>query len=181
MTRDDDIRFPLVDWLKDIHRGEPETAYLEELKMFRPSARADLAVVNGEFIGYEIKSDLDRLERLEHQIPAYTSIFEKVNLVTTKKHLSSARAIIPKWWGIIIYESNEFQIKRQAKKNRELIFSSLLFSLTVLELQAICNKASFSYNKSWQKRKLVKSIEDDVKYDLAMPLIRDEIRNRHPL
>jgi len=178
LTRDNDIRTPLVGWLRELHKDELETAYLHELKMPRPSARVDLAVVNGEFIGYEIKSDLDRLDRLDCQIPAYTSIFEKVNLVTTKKHLSAARARIPNSWGIIIFQDNSFCIKRKAKKNRKLVFSSLLFSLTIPELQSVCEKVLMPYNKSWPKKTLVQFMDDSLKPEETMNFIRDEIRKR---
>src|SRR5436305_708698 len=51
--------------------------------------------------GYEIKSDKDTLIRLPRQVDAYNAVFERATLVSTRRHLSSAREIIPNWWGIV--------------------------------------------------------------------------------
>lgn len=178
LTKDSDIRAPLICWLKEQHKDDLDTAYIHELKMPRPAARVDLAVVNGELVGYEIKSDRDRLDRLDSQIPAYNNVFEKMNLVTTKKHLTNARSKIPNSWGIIIFQNNAFRIQRKAKKNKKLVFSSLLFSLTVPELHLVCKNAALPFNKSLSKQLLVQFMNDYLKPKTVMGFVRDEIRKR---
>ncbi len=101
MLRDSDIRAALHEWLWDAHARDTNTVILHELKIPRPSARVDIAVVNGEICGFEIKSDVDGLARLPRQVKAFSTVFDRVCVVTTRKHVASARKIIPEWWGII--------------------------------------------------------------------------------
>lgn len=59
LLRDGCIRAPLINWLRALHPEDGSTELLQEFKMPRPSARIDLALVNGELAGFEIKSDAD--------------------------------------------------------------------------------------------------------------------------
>jgi hypothetical protein len=52
--------------------------------------------------GYELKSDLDTLDRLPEQANAYSAIFDFVTLVVSERHLLRAIDVIPDWWGIRI-------------------------------------------------------------------------------
>lgn len=49
--------------------------------------RVDLAVLGAEFLGIEIKSELDSLKRLPMQIAAYKSYFDRVVLVVAACHV----------------------------------------------------------------------------------------------
>ncbi len=106
--------------------------------MPRPSARIDLAVVNGSMIGYEIKSDCDTLVRLPRQVAAYSKVFDEVSLVTTQTHLKSVRKQIPSWWGIITPRVMDGRIelvaKRKMKKNPAASNAALLHMLCKKEL-----------------------------------------------
>lgn len=56
--------------------ADPEAALFHELNLSRCLRRADLIAVNGVISGYEIKSERDRLSRLEGQPQAYAGICE---------------------------------------------------------------------------------------------------------
>lgn len=75
---------------------------LEELGLRHGRARIDLAIVNGELIGFELKSDLDSLQRLPEQVMVYNSVLDRITLIVTERHLSAAVEQISEWWGIII-------------------------------------------------------------------------------
>lgn len=79
----------------------PETIILEEFALYGGINRADIAALNGVSHGYEIKSDRDTLIRLPQQVQAYNDVFERATIVSSDRHLASARKIIPKWWGIV--------------------------------------------------------------------------------
>jgi hypothetical protein len=68
IPRDRDIRPALVSRLQAVHAEDPRTHIIDELPICQMRARADLAVVNGEITGFEIKSDVDRLTRLATQV-----------------------------------------------------------------------------------------------------------------
>lgn len=81
---------------------DPNCLLMDELGLCQGSARIDVAVLNGRIHGYEIKSDLDTLERLESQLTVYEKIFDKLTLVVGKKHLPLIADRIPEWCGIIL-------------------------------------------------------------------------------
>lgn len=105
--RDIDVRVALRSRLFAEHKGDSDTRVVEEMGIWSGSVRIDVAVINGELSGYEIKSDRDTLERLPVQAEIYSRSFDRVSLVVGAKHVKKANAIVPKWWGIIIARESE--------------------------------------------------------------------------
>jgi hypothetical protein len=99
--RDADVRFAVRHLLAREHDGDQDTRVVEEMGVWNGAVRIDLAVINGELAGYEIKSARDTLSRLPSQAALYGSVFDRVHLVAADKHLSNALAAVPEWWGII--------------------------------------------------------------------------------
>lgn len=100
--RDFDVRQAL--WRKVLadHIRDPRTRVVPELGVAYGEARVDIAVINGRIHGFEIKSDADTLARLPAQIEAYNRVFDRITLVTGRKHVGSLTTLIPDWWGIKI-------------------------------------------------------------------------------
>jgi hypothetical protein len=97
--RDVDIRRKLqVD--KRLHFGDPNTRIIQELGLCQGIARVDIAVVNGNIHGYEIKSDRDTLARLPGQIDIYNRVLDFVTVVIERAHADRIKTIVPPWWGI---------------------------------------------------------------------------------
>lgn len=118
---DQDIR----EALKKILREQDScAAIIDELPLLRGRGRADLAFVNGELCGYEIKSEADSLVRLGSQADNYENVFEFNTIVAAKKHLDLARKKIPQTWGIIeakqVNGKAELHPRRQAQRNHKL-------------------------------------------------------------
>lgn len=170
--RDSCIRAPLESWLRAAHVSEPDTVILQEVKIPRPSARADMVVVNGEFCGFEIKSDVDNLRRLSRQAAAFNSVFDRVSLVTTRAHLKEARLVIPKWWGIILPspDATKFTSVRKSLRNPTVNVFSLLHMLVRRELLQIVNIEL--PNNNFRKAKRA-----DIINALQEALTKKEIRN----
>lgn len=100
--RDRDIRPILTRTLAEEYVGDPGTAILEELPVGAAlNARIDVVLVNGSLHGYEIKADRDTLSRLPSQAAFYNRAFDLMTLVAGSRHLREARAMVPRWWGII--------------------------------------------------------------------------------
>ncbi|WP_229008089.1 sce7726 family protein [Methylophilus sp. Leaf408] len=68
---------------------------INEMVIANWSRRTDLTVVNGKLHAFEIKSDLDNLDRLEGQITTYLTRFDKVTVVTTPRFLSVMKEKLP--------------------------------------------------------------------------------------
>ena len=64
--------------------------------------RIDIATLNSEFSGYEIKSSRDTLSRLPGQADLYGRVFDRVTLVVTNRHHDKALDLLPQWWGIMV-------------------------------------------------------------------------------
>src|SRR5260370_10631670 len=82
------------------HMGDAETGIFDELGIQQGLARIDLAVVNGELNGFELKSDRDTLARLPEQAESYGRVFDRVTLVVEERHVRGAVDLVPDWWGV---------------------------------------------------------------------------------
>ena len=142
--RDVDMRALLEAWIR-ANYGDSPTAILHELRIPRPSARVDVAVVNGELSAFEIKSDVDTLWRLPRQVRSFDCVFDRVSLVTTEKHLREVRAVIPRWWGIVTIASTSDDVRqrRQARINPRRQVVSLLHVLSRPELLSLAARVEF--------------------------------------
>jgi hypothetical protein len=96
--RDGDVRLALRRDLR-VRHPEPETLLIDELDL-GGLARIDLAAVNGEFWGYEIKSDRDTLRRLPLQVEVYSRVLDRAALVVTARHQAHVVDLLPDWWAI---------------------------------------------------------------------------------
>lgn len=129
--------------LKHAHQ-DTNTFVLDELGLKNGEIRADIAVLNGKLIGYEIKTDKDTLSRLSSQVLAYNEVFDKVFIVTGEKHLTKALEIVPQWWGVYLIKPTPvgkitFQCFRRAKVNKtksSFGIAQLLWKTEVLEIMS---------------------------------------------
>jgi hypothetical protein len=179
LLRDACIRAPLIDWLRALHPEDGSTELLQEFKMPRPSARIDLALVNGELAGFEIKSDADTLRRLTVQVPAFSRFFDRVSIVTTRKHLAAARKTVPAWWGIIVYrDDNGFRVARTPKRNRHVDVRSLLYALSKIEIAELGRRADVSITTSVSKETMIERAIYSISAREICDLSRDVLRLR---
>lgn len=77
--------------------------------------KADLVLLNGSSVAYEIKSERDRLDRLPLQVETYRKVFEYVYVVAGANHIQKVLESVPKDVGVLEL-SNRFQLstKREA-------------------------------------------------------------------
>ncbi|HHY50739.1 MAG TPA: sce7726 family protein [Alphaproteobacteria bacterium] len=100
--RDEDVRESVWRWLEEAHQGNPNTLMLDELGILNGATRIDIAVINGQIEGYELKSDRDTLERLPAQRDLYNKVLDRISLVVAENHCAAAKEIIPDWWGLAV-------------------------------------------------------------------------------
>ena len=75
--RDLDARTAIRRQLHAAHSADPDTRIVEEMGIWSGSVRIDIAVINGELSGFELKSDRDTLERLPNQADLYSRVFDR--------------------------------------------------------------------------------------------------------
>jgi len=102
------------------------------LTEFRISeSKADALILNGTSHVYEIKTELDSLDRLKKQISDYSLFADFVHVITTDSHIKGITKKIPEQTGIIcLTERGTFKKIRPAISNKkncspETIFNSL--------------------------------------------------------
>ena len=127
---DPEIRQGLRSLLRKKHSGKPQTVFIEELGISQGRARIDMAVVNGQLHGYEIKSDRDSLRRLPDQVELYSRVVDKATLVVGDRHLAESSILVPEWWGILRVASSvrglQFKTVRRGRRNPNVEARSLV-------------------------------------------------------
>ncbi|CEG29819.1 sce7726 family protein [Bacillus sp. B-jedd] len=102
------------------------------------SSRLDIGRINGKSIAYEIKTELDSLDKLDKQIKDYSKVFEYVYIIIHPIHYNKAAAIIPSHCGIITYnlkrDTCKFHFRKKAEKNKSICPKEQLTTLTKKEL-----------------------------------------------
>lgn len=154
--RDADMRAALEMWLR-LQQHESEIRLIHEFVIPRPSARIDLALINGRISGYEIKSDVDSLSRLPAQMHSYSKIFEHLSFVTTERKSKSILQKTPEWCGVIaISREGRFKTLRKMKLNRNVDAKCLLYSLDKVSIGKIVKtELPKKYNRSFKKKELI--------------------------
>ena len=103
--------------------------------------KADIVILNGTGIVYEIKSERDSLSRLEKQIAAYRNVFATVNVIVGENHVKAVLDSVPEDVGVLKL-SGRYQISSireghdiPSRTNPKAIFDSI--SLREAELVLI--------------------------------------------
>lgn len=140
--RDLEIRRQLRHRLENEFGNDPTALILDELGVCCGRVRADMAIVNGELKGFEIKSDQDTLFRLRSQASDYCRVFDTVSIVVAAKHLEKTRKIVPSWWGILVVkkcgnanpEIRSYRRERNNPKPDPLAIAQLIWRDEAFEL-----------------------------------------------
>jgi len=100
------------------------------------SSIADIVIVNGSTIAYEIKTELDTFDRLDSQLESYQMLYDRVNVVTYPEAVETISKKIDGAIGIIVLdENNELITIREAGFCRHKFKpSKAIFTLRQIEL-----------------------------------------------
>ena len=136
-----DIRPAVIKQASMQGRRGSDAVIIPELDL-RGLARADVALVDGRMIGWEIKSDRDSLRRLPNQVVVYSRVFDMVHLVVTERHRRDGQRMVPDWWGVDLASAGVtgdvvITELRRARWNRavdELMVTGLLWKTDMVGL-----------------------------------------------
>jgi hypothetical protein len=110
-VRDPEIRAELHRRLRARVGDGPEVRIVDEMGVLRGECRIDVAVINGRLEGFEIKSAGDSLVRLARQAEAYGRVFDRLTIVCAERHVESALALLPTWWGVEVAQSRGDRVR----------------------------------------------------------------------
>lgn len=181
--RDIDIRLALREELQTLHRFEPGTFIIDEFGLCLGSARIDLAVINGLLNGYEIKSERDTLERLQHQQEIYSKVLDNVTIVTSGKHINKVEERVPGWWGIEKAYQDGLEVKfrtiREPLENPCVEPGALVQLLWRDEILAALRELGLEKGYlSKPRRDLWKRLVDNLSVDEIRSVVRDKLKAR---
>lgn len=125
-------------------RGRLEkTSILSEFVFDNYARRADLAFVGHDFQVFEIKSALDRLDRLPDQIATYLEYSDKITVVAATRHvdhvLATTASSIEVWE---VQSSGRLKTIRRGKKTKGPSKSALIDLMHNNELGMLLNRIS---------------------------------------
>lgn len=91
-------------------------------------SRADVAIFNGTSSVYEIKTDLDSLEKLPSQIADYRKVFDQITIVGATRFSSRLRKSLPADIGLIVVnEHMELRTIRKPVSNAARVVPAAIF------------------------------------------------------
>ena len=141
-------------------------------------------VINHVIHGYEIKSDLDSLERLPEQIRIFSSIFDRVTLAVGYRHAYNALKMVPEWWGVKLAEKKEkgavvLTSARLPHNNPEVDLQAVVAllwrdeALDILEKMGAANGVQYK-TKAEIHRRLVGACDPDY----LRSMVRQQLKSR---
>jgi len=134
------------------------------------NSRVDFLTINDHTTSFEIKSNLDNLDKLAKQSADYLTAFEFNNIVVHERHLSRCINIIPKSFGIITVDKVKHHIVRKP------VFNKCLHAETQLGL--LSKKELVKYHGSTDMSVIMDNVAADKINDLFKLALKDRYRTR---
>lgn len=133
------------------------------------NSRVDLCKLNGSSTAYEIKTDLDNLQRLNKQLNDYLEMFEKVFVICSENKMTEIEKSILPSCGIYIYSINKrgtfkFTSYRDASLSQTLNPKKQLEVLRKPELLNYFSPNSFCTRQAIIKYILEKHSPENINY-----------------
>jgi hypothetical protein len=175
--RDFDVRKAVRTMLNERHAGDVDTRIVEEMGIWSGSVRIDIAVINGELCGFELKSDRDTLQRLPLQSQIYSHVFDRVDLVVGERHAKKAEEQIPAWWGVqiasVVDGSVRLHERRSGQSNpnpNPYLIAQLLWKTEAIQILEERGLA-----KGWRAKR-IKLIHQRLAVELPLSDLKDQVR-----
>lgn len=165
------------------HISDFSTKIVEELDLPVAGARIDIAVINGSFVGYEIKGASDTLKRLPNQIAAYSHVFDYLTIVTESKYAERVKQIAPPWVRIAICSADstikgKLKVIRKGRKNPDRNGFFIAKLLWKDELFEILNDQQISFSKKHRHWTLCETLSTKLSVNLLSELVREKLKAR---
>lgn len=124
------------------------STFIPEMFVDEFTRRADLVVAGSKLIAFEIKSERDKLDRLDGQLKSYTRFFEQVTVVCAERHLEGVEANSLSEVGIwAIRKDGSIRMVRKAKNLNQHSTDSWLSFLPVDELRKLLKMHSMKLGR----------------------------------
>lgn len=181
LLNDRDVRKILLEELNKKYNGCSNTRIVNELGLDFGASRVDVAVINGIMHGYEIKSDVDNLERLPRQMEYYNRAFERMTIVVSRKYLDEVKNIVPNWWGIKIISADQERLidvrkgRKVCKQDPEIIIKLLWKK----ELEGLVDYLGLPKTlKKTRKKQLLSILKEEADFNVIRTYVYSVLKAR---
>jgi hypothetical protein len=176
-VRDIDVRLAVRERLNEVHVNDATTAIIEEMGIWSGSVRIDVAVINGELCGFELKSDRDTLERLPHQADLYSRVFDRLTLVAGGKHAAKAFDLVPDWWGCTIATMDGATVKLTDVRSPTINPKPdpYLVAQLLWKEEALALLDEYDLARGWRSKR-VKDLHQRLAQELQFPVLAGSVR-----
>lgn len=181
--RDSDVRAAVLDRLNNQYAGDHQTRVVQEMGLWSGTVRIDIAIINGELIGIELKSDRDTLERLPFQAEIYSQIFDRMELVVGARHAEKATAHVPHWWDITVAsrEDGRIRLSHERKGDRNPAPNALLLAQLLWKDEALAVLDAEGLANGWRSKraKLIhQRLASELPFDVLSKYVREGLKRR---
>lgn len=176
--RDRDVRTAVLTWLDEVHAGDTNTRVVQEMGIWAGSVRVDIAVINGELHGFELKSARDTLDRLPFQAELYSQVFDRVTLVVAEKHAEKAAKIVPDWWGVRLasgVDGKPVDLTDRRDASRNPMLQPIQIARLLWRAEAAMVLDRYALLKGF-RAKPVEALAQRLAAELPIDVLRDEVR-----
>lgn len=125
-------------------------------------AIADIVIVNGATVAYEIKTELDSFDRLNNQLAAYSKLYDQLYVVTYERAVQTVVQRVPSHVGLMVLDSHGVITAHRQAENISHLFEPAIAVVTLRQselvaameqatgkLPAMGSAAIFSYCRAW--------------------------------
>lgn len=176
------IKLICARWLEHRYGAAVGGILINEFSANRSKARADLAYVSpSEIVAIEIKSNNDKTTRLEKQVKVLKQIYNRVEVITAKKHYVTAKTICAKEnVGLHLVEGDELItiFRGRHRKIATSILANFAFPLSIKK------RADFTATEEYYRTFLLKkyrNLEEDFEKHKELEYINElYIRSLNP-
>ena len=110
---------------------------------------ADIVIINGDTVAYEIKTELDNFDRLCSQLPSYENLYDLLYIVTYRGAVEKLESLLAPSIGIIILDDDGILKTVKPAENNSSMFmpEKAVFSLRQSELVAAYERLEGKFPK----------------------------------
>lgn len=176
--RDSDVRKAVLERLVSEHASD-DSLIVQEMGVWSGSVRIDVAVINGELTGYELKSERDTLARLPLQADIYSRVFDRLTLVVAERHEKKAAALIPPWWGVTIASTHASNVLLSVARtpHRNPSQDAYLIAQLLWKEEALAILGTFDLAKGWRAKR-IRIIHERLAAELPLVRLTYEVRQK---
>lgn len=184
--RDIDIRQHLHENTLAQRFKPSDTRIINEMGILWGEARIDIAVINCALHAFEIKSEVDTLNRLEKQYSEYRKVFDYLNIVIHESKLNTLNKNYRKTiqnWGIYVVHGDKtnlkIDLKEKAVKNNNTDILSVCHLLWKNEAIELLKSIQITKGiSSMDKRTLYNTLIQHYKKEELTEKIRGTLKKR---